>query len=455
MHILNSIAIISISCIILQAYTSEPLRSLADVFDGELANLSLPTPWGNPFLGAQDFYHCCLVAVNQSLTIDSGNLTFLPGQTALRGSIDDFQSNPFPCGGTYDGSNGYPAQVWVSYTWCSQTCPGWAMSWTGYYSLKLWLKPLVAFITPSAIFCLNVPRRRKINVSRHLFPRKIGSPLGILSLAYKLPLAALIVTLDLVLWTITCLTLSGPMLLSATYEALLDARLLRYLKVRIGTNALSVKQRAHLLVAILFGSLDQDPAWNDCKRILQDLPDDNLRRRFSSITTNGPLAMPQPATTVITGSTEPKRPSFSSVASPRRQRIAAEYAISTGLQIDLVKLKLRSAMESQMSFGSTTGAAIVFYVGNFAYTLIELRAAYGETDLSHQLAFGMIWMIIPHIAILSSLLLACNNPSICEGLAHPISMGRDRLLSVEEAAGIEPAKVSNGSPGDRSQKSYS
>ncbi len=381
MSILTILPILALFQFPLTAFASGPYESLSNIFDGQLANLSFAPQWGNPLRGGQDYYHCCLLAVNQSLAVVDGNLTFQPGQTALRGSIEDFQANPFPCGGTYDGSNGHPAQVWVSYNWCNENCPGWAMSWTDSYSLKLWLKPLVAFITPAAIFCLNIPRRRRVNVSRHLFPRSISSPTSILSLCYKVPIAALIVTLDLVLWTILALTLSGPMILSAIYEALLDARLLRYLQVRIGINGLTVKQRAHLLVVTLFGSLDQDPAWNDCQRFLRDLPDDNLRQRFSSIAPRDGTLPPHTPVNPASSMSEIQRPEVSLSNSPERFRMVADYATSTKPHIHLVKIKLKSALETQMGFGSAAGAAIVFYVGNFACTLIELQGAYGDLSV--------------------------------------------------------------------------
>ncbi len=42
-------------------------------------------------------------------------------------------------------------------------------------------------------------------------------------------------------------------------------------------------------------------------------------------------------------------------------------------------------------------------------------------------------MIIPHIAIVSSLLLGCNNPNICESLTCPPDPGLDRVISMDGA----------------------
>jgi hypothetical protein len=36
---------------------------------------------------------------------------------------------------------------------------------------------------------------------------------------------------------------------------------------------------------------------------------------------------------------------------------------------------------------------------------------------AHNIGFGMFWMVVPHVAIVSSLLLAGNNPNIWQGIA--------------------------------------
>lgn len=73
--------------------------------------------------------------------------------------------------------------------------------------------------------------------------------------------------------------------------------------------------------------------------------------------------------------------------------------------------RLKAMLACQYSFGSTVGAPVVFYAGSFVYTLVEILQSYGDIDVSHALAFGSWWMIIPHIAILSGLLLGGNNPN--------------------------------------------
>ncbi|KAM0198510.1 hypothetical protein ACHAPI_004037 [Fusarium lateritium] len=82
------------------------------------------------------------------------------------------------------------------------------------------------------------------------------------------------------------------------------------------------------------------------------------------------------------------------------------------VRIHAVQVKLSAMLDSQVKFGSTVGAPILFYIGAFIYSVFDVQSNIGEHPTAHQLAFGMFWMTIPHIAIVSSLLLAGNNPSI-------------------------------------------
>jgi hypothetical protein len=58
----------------------------------------------------------------------------------------------------------------------------------------------------------------------------------------------------------------------------------------------------------------------------------------------------------------------------------------------------------------------VFFAGSFVFTLVDTLSKLGDNDTSHALAFGMWWMVIPHLAIVSGLLLAGNNPNTFEGV---------------------------------------
>jgi hypothetical protein len=73
----------------------------------------------------------------------------------------------------------------------------------------------------------------------------------------------------------------------------------------------------------------------------------------------------------------------------------------------------------QYSFGATIGCPIVFFLGTFIFTIVTVLSDLGDSDTSIALAFGMWYMIIPHLSIVSGLLLAGNNPNTFEGVvAH-------------------------------------
>jgi hypothetical protein len=58
-------------------------------------------------------------------------------------------------------------------------------------------------------------------------------------------------------------------------------------------------------------------------------------------------------------------------------------------------------------------------LGTFVFTIVTVLSNLGDNDTSLALAFGMWYMIIPHLSIVSGLLLAGNNPNTLEGVvAH-------------------------------------
>lgn len=71
---------------------------------------------------------------------------------------------------------------------------------------------------------------------------------------------------------------------------------------------------------------------------------------------------------------------------------------------------------SQYSFGAAVGAPVFFYLGAFIYTIIDLESDPSNLDSAISLAFGVEWMIIVHVAIISGCLLASNNPSTSTGI---------------------------------------
>jgi hypothetical protein len=75
----------------------------------QLAGLSLDPPsLRSVTLGGQNFTHCCLIALNQSLVVQDGNLTyaspsFVDSDVSIESLKFAAQNNEFPCGTSFTG----------------------------------------------------------------------------------------------------------------------------------------------------------------------------------------------------------------------------------------------------------------------------------------------------------------------------------------------------------------
>ena len=87
----------------------------------------------------------------------------------------------------------------------------------------------------------------------------------------------------------------------------------------------------------------------------------------------------------------------------------------------------------------------MFFCGSFFYTLVDNFTHFGSNNVSHALgrtvikslvvtmadtrtAFGLWWMTIPHISIISGLLLAGNNPNTLEGILGESVPGEEVIM---------------------------
>lgn len=109
---------------------------------------------------------------------------------------------------------------------------------------------------------------------------------------------------------------------------------------------------------------------------------------------------------------------------PRRPRTPAVEE-----EIRKTKTRLRTMLNCQYSFGSMVGAPVVFFIGGFIFALLQSLQSLGDEDIALALAFGQWYMIIPHIAIISGLLLAGNNPNILEGIVATQRQEQDKGIS--------------------------
>ena len=201
-------------------------------FFWQLQDLEAQAPSGNPSFGYQNFTYCCSKAVNQSLTVEEGQLKFSnTSWIELQNTTDLTDANlwgQFPCGALYKGDLREAPLVIAPYEFIVTDCPGRERS--NRTNLSAWLQLLSDFLLPAVIFCLFVPRRRKIHFFRGKFVADIYGYSGLLPSIVGAIGALVLVTLDTVIWLCICFAFAGPMILSGLYEAMLDYRMLELLR---------------------------------------------------------------------------------------------------------------------------------------------------------------------------------------------------------------------------------
>ena len=382
-----------------------PYGSLADIFQGQLGYLT-DAPDKNPELGGLNFGKCCLKAVNESLEIVDGDLQFRAGQTHLHGNISTFLQYQFPCGARFNGSSGDQPQVTVAYSWCASTCKGWAR--TNSKVITNWIEPLIAFIAPTIVFCFRIPRRRKIMIPRDLLPLtgKFKLP-RILTLLYKIPLSSAIILLDSLLWVAVSIVVAGPMLVSGALELLLDRRLLGFLESEESETCLDSQSRAHLLMLILNGTLDLDPAWNDTKKAVHlgsgvtheesEYVEADVAFKEVDMTTAASKSGVDPSVQIVKsqGSVDTEAqtdhasiqkgvmgdlsPAMASSASATLSlKSVPETSGSISNTAASLKIRIACLLESQPDFGPSIGISVVFYASSYFYGIEEIRQDYGN-----------------------------------------------------------------------------
>lgn len=280
----------------------------------------------------------------------------------------------YKCGQLFDKGIPSVPEVFVNYTYCSTNCSGWGLSeWS---KPAQWAAPLVQFILPSLIFSMVIPRQQKIELRKldfskipiehqRIWIRWMLQLFKLIFFAVKSTLLVPIVfVVDNVVWMIIILSGAGPMLIGGLYEAVLDSRLIDYMRSQRQSSALSTQDKIKLLTALVSGNLILDIGE----------PQETLA---------GELSM---AENHDRPTTEDER-------------------------LERIKTRLLCMMSSQFSFGSAVGAPVVFYLGQFVYTILDLLGKRGDQDAGNSLAFGVEWMVIVHVAIISGCLLASNNPS--------------------------------------------
>ncbi|KAI8958950.1 hypothetical protein F5Y11DRAFT_362223 [Daldinia sp. FL1419] len=379
----------------------------------QLAGLTSNPPSSLPIgLGGQNFTHCCLRALNDSLVVRSdGNLSYSSTSFVVPGfSIENLEAaisnDEFPCGATFNGDASGAPVVRVPYYRCTEQCPGWEISHSN--AMQQWIGPLVQFIVPSLAFCTNVPRTYKLAIPEIVFKAHPRTLIGFMTYWIRLLGAGILMTIDTMVWLGVCFAFAAPMLMSAVYEYALDRKILEFMAPPNGkAPAMTTRLRAQLLLSIVVGNIQMANLERDDSEVES--------RHNSTLSTDSATIAPLK-----------KRTTSKLVHNSVWKRVMVmvdEHEASktdSGYRANIVTLptKLKALLSSQESFGSTVGAPVLFFLGGFVYTVLDSDNNLGDNDTAHALAFGLWWMVIPYLAIISGAMLASNSPSTLDAIVY-------------------------------------
>jgi hypothetical protein len=246
-------------------HANDTFSSISDAV-WQLTNLTFKpaTAFHRPTsLGGQNFTHCCLLAVNASLTLSQDGHLVKSQTDYIDATIEEFltanNADQFPCTAEWNGDRKGAPEVTVTSEWQEQNCPGWSLSDSRKGDESEWVNPFVGFIIPCIIFVLVIPRRRKLAIWKNLFVQDLSQLISWIVAPFAMILAGFCVCADTIIWLCVCFAFAGPMILSGFYEAYLDQKVISFLNEKTANLRLTLDMRARLLFVILVGNLDLDP----------------------------------------------------------------------------------------------------------------------------------------------------------------------------------------------------
>ncbi|TAQ83360.1 hypothetical protein B7494_g8318 [Chlorociboria aeruginascens] len=267
------------------------------------------------------------------------------------------------CGQTFQQGLAPATPLYVSYRFCAANCGGIGLAKAN--DPNAWAMPVINFILPAVIFSMTIPRRKLVDYN-YLFDFEQLHNRSFLQLLVSLFLFILIlfpIIIDTLVWIFVIVSGAGNMLVGALYEAHLDYRIVKYIKEG-DLDESTLDRRRELLVTIACGNLMLE-------------------------TGNPQVSIPKSLMMTATPDADAREKSRS---------------------------RLLNLLGAQAGFGSTCGSPVLFYLGAFVYTILDLQSNPSSEDSAESLGFGIEWMIIVHVAIVSSCLLASNNPSTSAGI---------------------------------------
>jgi hypothetical protein len=226
---------------------------------------------------------------------------------------------------------------------------------------------LLGFALPAIIFSTVIPRRWRLDLPESFFKVGRNQILTVSKLAFSLPAICIVAALDMIGWITCIMTFAGPMVFGGVQEMLQDYRVVKFLKGNLGIPA---KEKLEAIVALLCGNFDQDP-------------DDPTTRIHASL-------------------------------------IPSKF---TDPSLESTKSRLITIMNAQTSFGMTIGIPAVFFLGGFLYNA-------RQPSPNGSVTFGIFWMVLVLVTIVSGTLLAGNSPNAVSVLTASNNIRRPRTRLV-------------------------
>jgi hypothetical protein len=239
---------------------------------------------------------------------------------------------------------------------CQATCPGWQIA--ALSEVDIWALPLFGFILPAVVFGMIVPRKRTLRVPDKLFDIWTTPWLRFCWYILIGAFSFLVAVIDSVCWVFAIFAFAGPMLVGALEELVLDFKILHH-----PYDHKQLENCLKLLATVIVGNIE--------------VSDGIAQRIFDGI-------LSDPASTFSTA-----RP----------------------LNTSLAKKRLPNMLSAQMEFSDVVGGPVLFYVITFAYALNDGSINRTDMSVSIAIAFGMWWMSLVHVSMVSGCLLASNNHS--------------------------------------------
>ncbi|KAE9372659.1 hypothetical protein N431DRAFT_558445 [Stipitochalara longipes BDJ] len=225
---------------------------------------------------------------------------------------------------------------------------------------------LTAFALLAVIFSTIIPRRWRLDIPQRFWTVGRSRSRNISKLFLSIPAICVVATVDMIGWITCIMTFAGPMAFSGIQEMLLDFRVISFLERNPKASA---RETLEAIVALLCGNYDQEP-------------DDPTPRIHSSL-------IPSQLTEAL---------------------------------LESAKSRLVTIMNSQMSFGTTSGIPAVFSLGGFWYNA-------SQTTPLGAVSYGIFLMVLVIVTIISGTLLAGNSP-------HPNTMMWQQQGTFQDAVRI-------------------